>query len=73
MAGENTRVAGGVEMKRIDGIRNMTTEETAKKIIDLNITDKYCLGDCDHGNDFNCPNELECCVKWLESEVGEDG
>ena len=34
-------------MKRIDRIRTMTTEEIAKKIIKLNITDEYCKGDCE--------------------------
>ena len=29
-------------MKRIDKIKNMTTEEMAKQIIKLNITDEYC-------------------------------
>ncbi|OQA08601.1 MAG: hypothetical protein BWY67_01477 [Bacteroidetes bacterium ADurb.Bin397] len=53
-------------MKRIDYIRNMTTEEMAEKIVEINITDAYCKSDC--VSDFNCPHELECCMRWLESE-----
>ena len=29
-------------MKRIDYIHNMTTEEMAEKIVEINITDAYC-------------------------------
>ena len=57
-------------MKRIDYIRNMTTEEMAEKIISMNYcADAYCKSDC--VSEFSCPHELECCMRWLESEVSE--
>jgi len=64
-------------MKRIDKIKNMTTEEIAKKIIKLNITDEYCKSDCEDVWDVKearCQNELElkCCTRWLEEEVEDD-
>ena len=60
-------------MKRIDRIRTMTTEEIAKKIIKLNITDDYCKGDCEDvwgAEEVRCKEELEldCCIRWLEGE-----
>jgi hypothetical protein len=65
---------GGIEMTRIERIRNMTIEEMAEKIIKKNITNDYCKGDCNDECDdgFVCPHELECCIQWLESEVEHD-
>ena len=53
-------------MTRIERIRNMTTKEIAIAIISYSITDEYCKSDC--GQEEDCPHELKCCVKWLESE-----
>ena len=60
-------------MKRIDRIRTMTTEEIAKEIIKLNITDEYCKGDCEDvwgAKEVRCKEDLElkCCIRWLEKE-----
>lgn len=61
-------------VKRIDRIRTMTTEEIAKEIIKLNITDEYCKGDCEDvwgAEEVRCKEnlELECCIRWLEEGV----
>lgn len=55
-------------MRRIDYIRNMTINELAEKILQLNVIDAYCKSDCGREG---CPHELECCIRWLESEVEE--
>lgn len=39
-------------MKRIDKIRSMSIEEIAEAIIENNITDEFCKGDC---NSEDCP------------------
>ena len=53
-------------MKRIETIRNMTTEEMAIAIIKYVATSAYCDSSC--GNEDSCFHETECCIRWLESE-----
>jgi hypothetical protein len=54
-------------VKRIDYIQDMTVEEMANKIVQANFTDEYCKSNCEEDD---CPHEIECCVRWLESELG---
>lgn len=64
-------------MKRIDYIRNMSTEEIAKSIRDIaNLElDDYCKNTCDFSENFEGdPIDEECtdcCIKWLNEEVEE--
>jgi len=53
-------------MKRIDYIRAMKVRELAKAIIENNVTDDFCKSDC--GNEEDCPQGIECCVKWLNED-----
>lgn len=54
-------------MKRIDKIRTMSIEELAEKIIEMPAgTYDYCKSDC---NDFECTQEKQCCIDWLNEEV----
>lgn len=57
-------------MKRIDYIRAMTAEEMAEKIIKKNITEDYCKSDCEDSENFECLHEKECCIRWLNEDVG---
>lgn len=59
-------------MKRIDRIRNMTTDEMAREIVKLNFTDEYCKSTCEDAwgaDEVICQDELGCCIRWLEGEV----
>ncbi len=63
-------------MKQIDKIRNMSVEEMAEKLIQMpGGTYDYCKGDCDgasdYGDDWKCEHEKECCINWLNEEVGK--
>ncbi len=53
------------KLSRYERIKYMTIEEIAEKVIEANITDEYCKGDCSDSDDFECKHELECCVRWL--------
>ena len=50
------------KLTRYERIKYMSIEEVAEKILEHQITDKYCKSDCD-SND--CLHELECCIRWL--------
>lgn len=64
-------------MTRLEHIRNMTAEEVAKKINDLQslMLDDFCKSTCKASKDFHSgPDEkdcLECCVRWLNEEIHE--
>lgn len=61
-------------MKGIDYIRQLPAGEIAKAIIKYGIGEyAYCNGDCgavdgEPGN-WDCKDEIGCCIKWLEEEV----
>lgn len=52
---------------RYERIKYMTIEQMAKTIIDHTLTDEYCKSDCDSW-EYECPHELECCIKWLNEK-----
>ena len=55
-------------MKRIDRIRNMSIGELAEKLMQMPAgTYNYCAADC---KDFECTQEKQCCINWLNEEVG---
>ena len=58
-------------MKRIEKLRQMTTEELAELIIkSINLEfDDHCKSDC--GSE-DCQDELGCLVKWLNGDDGGD-
>ena len=69
-------MSGGVEMTRIERIRNMTAHEIARTIIDYDITDDFCKSNCEWSKSMETEQDerecLKCCVRWLESEVEHD-
>ena len=56
-------------MTRLEYIRKMPVEELAEKIVNLSVTDEYCDSSCE-SEDYTCPHELECCIRWLGEERG---
>lgn len=65
-------------MKRIDKIRNMTAEEVAKKIRDIeNLSlDDYCKSDCEGAKSMEYDADesecVKCCMKWLEEVINDE-
>ena len=59
---------GGKPMTRAEYIRSIPIEELAQIIIDKNITDEFCKSDC--GSEDDCPHEKDCCIRWLNEDVG---
>lgn len=55
-------------MTRVEYIRNIPIGEMAQIIIDKNITDEFCKSDC--GSEDDCPHEKDCCIRWLNEDVG---
>ena len=64
----------GREMRRIDKLRAMSTEDVAKMILDSDcLYDDYCKSDCGIDDEDIADNDcLGCVVKWLEEEEGEN-
>lgn len=62
-------------MTRYEQIKAMSMQEMAEAIIKHTDIDDYCLGDCDGDmKDYtDCKHPVECCIRWLNEEVGEDG
>lgn len=55
-------------MTRIEKIRNMTSEELAEVFYANDLGYGYCHSDCD-GDDCIKENQIQCIVRWLNSEV----
>lgn len=64
-------------MTRYECIKAMSVEQMAAEIIRLGChTEKYCKSDCAEAESIDCMDccryDLECCVRWLNEEVGVD-
>lgn len=58
-------------MTRYEKIKDLTIDELAQIIVNINITDDYCKGDCPPGpnDEIICNVEAECCKRWLMEEM----
>ena len=57
-------------MTRFELLKSLSVEDTAKMIVDDNLTDAFCKSECVVDVDIgDCSHPIECCIRWLKEEV----
>jgi hypothetical protein len=57
-------------MTRFDFLKFLSIEDTAKMIVENNLTNSFCKNECEIDFDIeDCLHPIECCIRWLKEEV----